>query len=162
MQNRFGRLLLGINAIRSPALGPHDTRAGRIIRPFLPSATKVELLRRSDGASRRTRAACSKTLSKKRTLSVPDLLTAGDREDRGPIRFRIVARRRPIFSYSTKAGISSWLSVLARKEGEAMIGHDAQVVLALGISVTLSLIAWGWARRRLRKKAQPALKNNLR
>jgi hypothetical protein len=31
-----------------------------------------------------------------------------------------------------------------------MIRHNAQVVLALGISVTLSLIAWGWARRRLR------------
>jgi hypothetical protein len=31
-----------------------------------------------------------------------------------------------------------------------MMGHDAQVVLALGISVTLSLIVWGWARRRLR------------
>jgi hypothetical protein len=34
------------------ALGPHDTRAGRIIRAFLPSTTKVELLRRPDGASR--------------------------------------------------------------------------------------------------------------
>jgi hypothetical protein len=30
-----------------------------------------------------------------------------------------------------------------------MMGHHAQVVLALGISVTLSLIAWGWARSRL-------------
>jgi hypothetical protein len=31
-----------------------------------------------------------------------------------------------------------------------MMGHDVQVVLALGISVTLSLVAWGWARWRLR------------
>jgi hypothetical protein len=31
-----------------------------------------------------------------------------------------------------------------------MMGHHAQVLLALGISATLSLIAWGWARRRLR------------
>src|ERR1700735_4097466 len=32
------------------ALGPHDTEAGRIIRAFLPGATKVDVLRRSDGA----------------------------------------------------------------------------------------------------------------
>ena len=51
-------LALGINGNPFAALGPHDTRAGRIIRAFLPSATKVELLRRPDGASRRTRAAC--------------------------------------------------------------------------------------------------------
>ena len=45
-------LALGINCNPFAALRPHDTRAGRIIRPFLPSATKVKLLRRSDGASR--------------------------------------------------------------------------------------------------------------
>jgi 1,4-alpha-glucan branching enzyme len=32
-------------------LGPHDTQGGRIIRVFLPGATKVEVLRRSDGAT---------------------------------------------------------------------------------------------------------------
>src|SRR5689334_10770047 len=31
-------------------LGPHDTPEGRVIRAFLPGATKVEVLRRSDGA----------------------------------------------------------------------------------------------------------------
>jgi hypothetical protein len=45
-------LALGINGNPFAALGPHDTRAGRIIRAFLPSTTKVELLRRPDGASR--------------------------------------------------------------------------------------------------------------
>jgi hypothetical protein len=30
-----------------------------------------------------------------------------------------------------------------------MMGYDAQVVLALGISVTLSLAAWGWPGGRL-------------
>ena len=55
----FGRLR-SVNGNPFAALGPHDTRAGRITRAFLPSATEVELLRRSDGASRRTRAACSR------------------------------------------------------------------------------------------------------
>ena len=45
-------LALGINGNPFAALGPHDTRAGRIIRGFLPSATKVELLRRSGISSR--------------------------------------------------------------------------------------------------------------
>jgi 1,4-alpha-glucan branching enzyme len=45
-------LALGINGNPFAALGPHDTRAGRVIRAFLPSATKVELLRRPGGASR--------------------------------------------------------------------------------------------------------------
>jgi 1,4-alpha-glucan branching enzyme len=31
------------------ALGPHDTQHGRVIRAFLPGATKVEALRRSNG-----------------------------------------------------------------------------------------------------------------
>ena len=31
-------------------LGPHDTPEGRVIRAFLPGATKVEALRSSDGA----------------------------------------------------------------------------------------------------------------
>ena len=42
-------LALGINGNPFAALGPHDTRAGRIIRAFLPGASKVEVLRRSDG-----------------------------------------------------------------------------------------------------------------
>jgi 1,4-alpha-glucan branching enzyme len=32
-------------------LGPHDTPGSRIIRTFLPGATKVEIVRRSDGAA---------------------------------------------------------------------------------------------------------------
>ena len=30
------------------------------------------------------------------------------------------------------------------------MGHEAQVILALMISTTLSLLAWSWARWRLR------------
>jgi 1,4-alpha-glucan branching enzyme len=43
-------LALGIHDDPFAALGPHDTQADRIIRAFLPGATKVEVLRRSDGA----------------------------------------------------------------------------------------------------------------
>jgi hypothetical protein len=48
-QNRFERLRSALTAIRSPRLG-RTMREPRIIRAFLPSATKVEVLRRSDGA----------------------------------------------------------------------------------------------------------------
>jgi len=52
---------------------------------------------------------------------------------------------------SSLAATSVGLIFFMSMEGEAKMEHDAQVVLALGISVTLSLIAWGWARRRLRR-----------
>ena len=43
-------LALGTHDNPFAVLGPHDTRDGCIIRAFLPSATKVDVLRRSDGA----------------------------------------------------------------------------------------------------------------
>jgi 1,4-alpha-glucan branching enzyme len=43
-------LALGTHDNPFAALGPHDTREGRIIRAFLPGATKVDVVRRSDGA----------------------------------------------------------------------------------------------------------------
>ena len=56
-------------AIRSPCSGRTTRREGRVIRAFLPGATKVEVLRRSDGAvvvaprAQPTRAVCSKVWS---------------------------------------------------------------------------------------------------
>jgi 1,4-alpha-glucan branching enzyme len=91
-------LALGINGNPFAALGPHDTRAGRIIRAFLPSATKVELLRRPGGASRRTTAACSKTLSKKRTLSVPDLQAIERTKD--PYAFGLLLGESDLFLFN--------------------------------------------------------------
>ena len=99
MPTRLDRALaLGINGNPFAALGPHDTRAGRIIRAFLPSATKVELLRRPGGASRRTTAACSKTLSKKRTLSVPDLQAVERTED--PYAFGLLLGESDLFLFN--------------------------------------------------------------
>ena len=43
-------LAVGINGNPFAALGPHDRPEGRVIRAFLPGASKVEVLRRSDGA----------------------------------------------------------------------------------------------------------------
>lgn len=43
-------LALGTHDNPFAALGPHDTRDGRIIRAFLPGASKVDAVRRSDGA----------------------------------------------------------------------------------------------------------------
>jgi 1,4-alpha-glucan branching enzyme len=43
-------LVRGVHGDPFAALGPHDTPDGRIIRAFLPGATKVEVLRQSDGA----------------------------------------------------------------------------------------------------------------
>jgi 1,4-alpha-glucan branching enzyme len=43
-------LALGTHDNPFAALGPHDTRDGRIIRAFLPGATKVDVVRRSNGA----------------------------------------------------------------------------------------------------------------
>src|SRR4029077_17527768 len=43
-------LALGAHDNPFAVLGPHDTREGRIIRAFLPGATKVDVVRQSDGA----------------------------------------------------------------------------------------------------------------
>jgi 1,4-alpha-glucan branching enzyme len=43
-------LARGVHGDPFAVLGPHDTPDGRIIRAFLPGATKIEVLRRSDGA----------------------------------------------------------------------------------------------------------------
>ena len=43
-------LALGTHDNPFAVLGPHDTREGRVIRAFLPGATKVDVMRRSDGA----------------------------------------------------------------------------------------------------------------
>ena len=43
-------LALGTHDNPFAVLGPHDTREGRVIRAFLPGATKVDVVRRSDGA----------------------------------------------------------------------------------------------------------------
>ena len=43
-------LALGTHDDPFAVLGPHDTREGRVIRAFLPGATKVDVVRRSDGA----------------------------------------------------------------------------------------------------------------
>src|SRR5579863_2260413 len=43
-------LARGVDGNPFALLGPHDTPEGRVIRAFLPGATKVEVLRRSDGA----------------------------------------------------------------------------------------------------------------
>ena len=45
-----GALARGEHGNPFAVLGPHDTSDGRIIRAFLPGATKVEVLRRTDGA----------------------------------------------------------------------------------------------------------------
>ena len=42
-------LALGTHDNPFAMLGPHETRDGHIIRAFLPGATKVDVLRRSDG-----------------------------------------------------------------------------------------------------------------
>jgi len=42
-------LALGTHDNPFAMLGPHETRDGHIIRAFLPGATKVDILRRSDG-----------------------------------------------------------------------------------------------------------------
>src|SRR5580704_7421472 len=43
---------LGLGAHDDPfaVLGPHDVEDGRIIRAFLPGATKVDMLRQTDGS----------------------------------------------------------------------------------------------------------------
>ena len=114
-------LALGINGNPFAALGPHDTRAGRIIRAFLPGASKVEVLRRSDGTvlaplePTDERAACLKTLSGKQHLICSGSI--GRRRSRKPKTHTLsgCSSARSIFSYSTKAGISSWPNALARR-----------------------------------------------
>jgi hypothetical protein len=39
--------------------------------------------------------------------------------------------------------------------GEVVMSHSAQVILAIGIAVTLCLTAWGWARHRLIRLSHP-------
>jgi hypothetical protein len=92
----IGHLRSALTAIRSPRLG--RTIREPVIRAFLPSATKVELLRRPGGASRRTTAACSKTLSKKRTLSVPDLQAVERTED--PYAFGLLLGESDLFLFN--------------------------------------------------------------
>ena len=74
------RLVLGAALLLTlfAVLGPHDTREGRVIRAFLPGATKVDVVRRSDGA----------VLATLEPANEPGLFE-GLLDERGPYRLRI-------------------------------------------------------------------------
>ena len=85
-------------------LGPHDTRDGRIIRAFLPGATKVEVVRRSDGALLAPLEPANESglfeslVHERDALSAADFLAGCRSGDRGPLFVRPAARRhRPSF-----------------------------------------------------------------
>ena len=93
-------------------LGPHYSPEGRVIRAFLPGATKVEVLRRSDRAplgssSTPTRAVCSRELwaSPRRTCFVSFGRMAFGTED--PYSLGLLLGDMDLF-YSTRAAISNW------------------------------------------------------
>ena len=71
-------LALGTHDDPFAVLGPHDTREGRVIRAFLPGATKVDVVRRSDGA----------VLATLEPANEPGLFE-GLLDERGPYRLRI-------------------------------------------------------------------------
>ena len=101
-------------------LGPHDTSDGRIIRAFLPGATKVEVLRRTDGAllstlEQGTESGLFENLIHERTpyrlrIFWPDAV----QETEDPYSFGLLLGDID-FICSMKAGISSWRIASARR-----------------------------------------------
>jgi hypothetical protein len=114
MQNRFGRLRSALTqSVRRAWAAPYTSRS------YHPPV----LAKRHQGqaaAAVRWREPTHESGLFENFVEEAHLICSGSidrRRSRGPRTHTLsdVARRRPISSYSTKAGISSWPSVLARK-----------------------------------------------